>query len=234
MDYNATLELDSRSGPELVDRLAGFAAAAAPTDTGRLAVTITLTATSVRQACQLARALVDDAIRHMPSSTDPDLSNPDPSNGAATGAGEDLVMLLEVLPTVEYDARLGMAGLQGCSVSARPPPSSGSANKGCPAAARQRHPGRSQGRPGLACAAGKRSRRPRPGSRPERGSDAARPAAGPTTSTVATRVELETQRDRALALGATQLLDRTDDEDEPTYVFADPAGHPFCVFVSDE
>ena len=81
---------------------------------------------------------------------------------------------------------------------------------------------------------GKWSRRPRPGSRPERGSDAARPAAGPTTSTAATRVELETQRDRALALGATQLLDRTDDEHEPMYVFADPAGHPFCVFVSDE
>ncbi|MGW0888897.1 VOC family protein, partial [Micrococcus luteus] len=25
--------------------------------------------------------------------------------------------------------------------------------------------------------------------------------------------------------------DRSDDEDEPLYVFADPAGHPFCVFV---
>ncbi|HYI55572.1 MAG TPA: VOC family protein [Microlunatus sp.] len=48
---------------------------------------------------------------------------------------------------------------------------------------------------------------------------------------VATREELEQQRQRALALGATQLLDRTDDEDEPLYVFADPAGHPLCVFV---
>lgn len=44
--------------------------------------------------------------------------------------------------------------------------------------------------------------------------------------------ELERQRERALALGATLLLDRTDDPDEPLYVFADPAGHPFCIFVA--
>ena len=43
--------------------------------------------------------------------------------------------------------------------------------------------------------------------------------------------ELAVQHDRALALGATVLLDRTDDEDEPLYVFADPEGHPFCIFV---
>ncbi len=42
---------------------------------------------------------------------------------------------------------------------------------------------------------------------------------------------LEHQRERALALGATQIFDRSDDPDEPLYVFADPAGHPFCVFV---
>jgi hypothetical protein len=48
---------------------------------------------------------------------------------------------------------------------------------------------------------------------------------------VATLEELERQRERALALGATQLLDRTDDREEPLYVFADPAGHPFCVLV---
>lgn len=48
---------------------------------------------------------------------------------------------------------------------------------------------------------------------------------------VATRAELEQQRERALALGATLLLDRTDDQDEPLYVFADPAGHPLCIFV---
>jgi catechol 2,3-dioxygenase-like lactoylglutathione lyase family enzyme len=42
---------------------------------------------------------------------------------------------------------------------------------------------------------------------------------------------LERHRDRALALGARLVLDRTDDEDEPLYVFADLAGHPFCIFV---
>ena len=48
---------------------------------------------------------------------------------------------------------------------------------------------------------------------------------------VADMGELEEQRGRALALGASQLLDRSDDEEEPLYVFADPAGHPFCIFV---
>lgn len=38
-------------------------------------------------------------------------------------------------------------------------------------------------------------------------------------------------RERAGALGATLLHDRSDDPDEPLYVFADPMGHPFCVFV---
>lgn len=38
-------------------------------------------------------------------------------------------------------------------------------------------------------------------------------------------------RDHALALGATQLNDRSEDPDEPLYVFADPMGHPFCIFV---
>ena len=40
------------------------------------------------------------------------------------------------------------------------------------------------------------------------------------------------QRERALALGATELFDRSDDEDEPLFVLADPAGHPFCIFVA--
>lgn len=48
---------------------------------------------------------------------------------------------------------------------------------------------------------------------------------------VHTRDQLEIQRERALDLGATMLLDRSDDDDEPLYVFADPAGHPFCIFV---
>ncbi|MFF0989064.1 VOC family protein [Kocuria nitroreducens] len=50
--------------------------------------------------------------------------------------------------------------------------------------------------------------------------------------TVPDREALEVQRKRALELGAEQLLDRTEDLDEPLYVFADPAGHPFCVFVA--
>jgi len=49
--------------------------------------------------------------------------------------------------------------------------------------------------------------------------------------TVPDRAELERQHDRALALGAKLLFDRTDDPDEPLYVFADVAGHPFCLFV---
>lgn len=50
--------------------------------------------------------------------------------------------------------------------------------------------------------------------------------------TVASVAELDEVRERALALGATQRLDRTDDPDEPLHVLADPAGHPFCVFVA--
>jgi catechol 2,3-dioxygenase-like lactoylglutathione lyase family enzyme len=42
--------------------------------------------------------------------------------------------------------------------------------------------------------------------------------------------ELERHRARAEALGARLVLDRTDDPDEPLYVLADPAGHPFCIF----
>ncbi len=43
--------------------------------------------------------------------------------------------------------------------------------------------------------------------------------------------ELARHRDRALALGARILLDRTDEEDEALYVLADPSGHPFCLLV---
>jgi catechol 2,3-dioxygenase-like lactoylglutathione lyase family enzyme len=49
--------------------------------------------------------------------------------------------------------------------------------------------------------------------------------------TVSGTEELERQRARAVALGATVIMDRTDDPDEPLYVFADPSGHPFCIFV---
>jgi len=41
------------------------------------------------------------------------------------------------------------------------------------------------------------------------------------------------QRDRAVGLGASILFDRSADDEEPLYVFADPAGHPFCIFVAD-
>lgn len=50
--------------------------------------------------------------------------------------------------------------------------------------------------------------------------------------TVPSTDDLAAQHDRALALGATLLLDRTDDQDEPLYVLADPEGHPFCIFVA--
>ena len=43
--------------------------------------------------------------------------------------------------------------------------------------------------------------------------------------------DLEKQKQRALDLGATLRFDRSDDVAEPLYVFADPAGHPFCIFV---
>jgi catechol 2,3-dioxygenase-like lactoylglutathione lyase family enzyme len=50
--------------------------------------------------------------------------------------------------------------------------------------------------------------------------------------TVPSIEELQRQRDRAESLGAKLLLDRTDDENEPLYVFADLSGHPFCIFVA--
>ena len=50
--------------------------------------------------------------------------------------------------------------------------------------------------------------------------------------TVPDRESLEDQHERALELGAELLFDRTDDPDEPLYVYADPSGHPFCIFVA--
>jgi hypothetical protein len=50
--------------------------------------------------------------------------------------------------------------------------------------------------------------------------------------TVASRDDLEQQRDRAESFGARLLVDDSQDSDEPLYVFADPAGHPFCIFVA--
>jgi len=50
--------------------------------------------------------------------------------------------------------------------------------------------------------------------------------------TVLSAAELDLQHERALALGARLLYDRRDDLVEPLRVYADPAGHPFCIFVS--
>ena len=50
--------------------------------------------------------------------------------------------------------------------------------------------------------------------------------------TVPTAADLEAQHERALALGAKVLYDRFDDPEEPLRVYADPAGHPFCIFVA--
>ena len=50
--------------------------------------------------------------------------------------------------------------------------------------------------------------------------------------TVAAPADLDAQHERALALGARLLLDRSGDPEEPLRVYADPAGHPFCIFVA--
>jgi len=47
---------------------------------------------------------------------------------------------------------------------------------------------------------------------------------------VSSRDELERQKERAIALGARVLLDRTEGP-EGLYVLADPAGHPFCILT---
>ena len=50
--------------------------------------------------------------------------------------------------------------------------------------------------------------------------------------TVRTPAELDVQHERALALGARLLFDRFDDPGEPLRVYADPSGHPFCIFAT--
>ena len=49
--------------------------------------------------------------------------------------------------------------------------------------------------------------------------------------TVTTAGNLDAQHQRALALGARLLQDRSSDPEEPLRVYADPAGHPFCIFL---
>jgi catechol 2,3-dioxygenase-like lactoylglutathione lyase family enzyme len=51
---------------------------------------------------------------------------------------------------------------------------------------------------------------------------------------VPTAERLAAEHQRALALGAELLEDRSADPAEPLYVYADPAGHPFCIFVAPE
>jgi Glyoxalase-like domain len=51
-------------------------------------------------------------------------------------------------------------------------------------------------------------------------------------TTVPTVADLHIQHERPLALGARLLLDRSEDEIEPLFVYADPAVHPFCIFVA--
>lgn len=51
---------------------------------------------------------------------------------------------------------------------------------------------------------------------------------------VTSRDELEAHHRRALELGARVLEDRSDDPVEQLYVLADPAGHPFCLFLATD
>jgi catechol 2,3-dioxygenase-like lactoylglutathione lyase family enzyme len=52
--------------------------------------------------------------------------------------------------------------------------------------------------------------------------------------TVPSVADLDAQHARALGLGARLLRDRSEDPEEPLRVYADPAGHPFCIFVVDD
>lgn len=43
--------------------------------------------------------------------------------------------------------------------------------------------------------------------------------------------QLDEEHSRAIELGARLLRDLRDDPEEPIRIYADPAGHPFCIFV---
>ena len=47
---------------------------------------------------------------------------------------------------------------------------------------------------------------------------------------VTTADDLSAAHERALGLGARMIYDRSGDPGEPLRVYADPAGHPFCIF----
>jgi predicted enzyme related to lactoylglutathione lyase len=44
--------------------------------------------------------------------------------------------------------------------------------------------------------------------------------------------DLDAQHSRVLSLGGRLLYDRSQDPQEPLRVYADPSGHPFCIFVA--
>lgn len=44
--------------------------------------------------------------------------------------------------------------------------------------------------------------------------------------------DLDAQHERVLGLGGRLLSDNRQGPDEPFRVYADPAGHPFCIFVA--
>ena len=48
------------------------------------------------------------------------------------------------------------------------------------------------------------------------------------------RTALDAHHERALELGARLLRDEADDPEEALRVYADPAGHPFCLFVGPD
>ncbi len=50
--------------------------------------------------------------------------------------------------------------------------------------------------------------------------------------TVADAESLAEHHRQATELGARVLEDRSGDPDEGLYIYADPAGHPFCIFVA--
>lgn len=52
--------------------------------------------------------------------------------------------------------------------------------------------------------------------------------------TVPTLADLDAAHEQVLALGGGMLQDRYDDPEEPLRVYADPDGHPFCIFVVEE
>jgi hypothetical protein len=49
--------------------------------------------------------------------------------------------------------------------------------------------------------------------------------------TVVDRADLDVQHERAMSLGARLIEDRADDPQEALRIYADPAGHPFCLFA---